>query len=108
MKIKFTTLRLQADGSGLIVLHLPSSATVTVRSPQVWLTHSRSNQDYVLKQGTTLSVMAGLVLIDGESAMVDVCATETSVIKTFVERVKSVLPVFKNSQQSSCTVCVHV
>jgi hypothetical protein len=103
MKIKFTTLRLQADDSGLIVLHLPSAATVTVRSPQIWLTHSQSNQDYVLKQGTTLSAKAGLVLIEGEAAMVDVRAVETSVIRQFIERVASGL---RKSKLASCAVCV--
>ena len=104
MKVKFTKLRLQANDSGLIVLHLPSAATVTVCSPQVWLTRSQSNQDYVLKQGTTLSVKAGLVLIGDEAAMVDVRAVETSVIRQFIERVASG---FRKSKWVSCAVCVR-
>jgi len=104
MKVKFITLRLQADDSGLIVLHLPTAATMTVKSPQVWLTHSLSNQDHVLEQGTTLSLMAGTVLIEGDAALVEVQAQKTSVFKELTQRASLW---FKEFKVSTCAVCVR-
>lgn len=97
MKVKFTSLRLQADARGLIVLNLPQAADVHIRSTQVWLTHSGSNNDYILPHGARLSLAAGRVLIEGLSgdAVVDVRAAKTDAFAWL-----------KNLTKNSRAVCV--
>ena len=103
MKVEFTTLRLQADSRGLIALHLPTAATLHVKSPSVWLTHSLSDQDYVLQQGTTLSLMPGTVLIEGHDAVVEVQASQTSWMSELLNHASLW---FKRVKTTACAVCV--
>ncbi|AXF86165.1 hypothetical protein DTO96_101906 [Ephemeroptericola cinctiostellae] len=64
MKNKFTSIQLNIRSDQLTVLNVSDNTRLMVDCGQVWLTHTHSNQDYVLQAGAHLTVSAGKVLID--------------------------------------------
>ena len=110
MTNKFTSLKLLIESNRLTVLHVAQPSTLLIQSGDIWLTHSKSNQDYVLHAGQTFSVSRGLVLMSSvarvdASVHVRECGYADS---TFARFKRGLLHAIKPLPAVQQSVCVHM